>query len=67
LTASPLQAALVNGMLAHSDGTDDSARIFPVHLVALVLALAAGEKFGIDGMHSCAPSRSATTSARASP
>ena len=40
----PIEAALVNGVLAHSDETDD-------HLASAVVpaASAVGEKFGIDG------------------
>ena len=51
LTASPLEAALVNGMLAHSDETDDSNEYSQSHPGCAVVpaALAAGEKFNADG------------------
>lgn len=51
LTASPLEAALINGMLAHSDETDDSNEFSQSHPGCAIVpaALAAGEKFGIDG------------------
>jgi 2-methylcitrate dehydratase PrpD len=50
-TADPLVAALVNGMLAHSDETDDSNEFSQSHPGAPIVpaALAAAEKFGIDG------------------
>ena len=53
MTASPLEAALVNGMLAHSDETDDSNEYSQSHPGCAVVpaALAVGEKFGADGMH----------------
>ena len=53
MTASPPEAALVNGMLAQSDETDDSHEFSQSHPGCAVVpaALAAGEKFGIDGMH----------------
>ncbi len=53
MTASPLEAALVNGMLAHSDETDDSNEYSQSHPGCAVIpaALAAGEKFGTDGLH----------------
>nr|WP_294518725.1 MmgE/PrpD family protein [uncultured Rhodopila sp.] len=53
MTANPLEAALVNGMLAHSDETDDSNEFSQSHPGCAVVpaALAAGEKFGTDGMH----------------
>jgi 2-methylcitrate dehydratase PrpD len=53
MTASPLEAALVNGMLAHSDETDDSNEYSQSHPGCAVIpaALATGEKFGADGMH----------------
>jgi 2-methylcitrate dehydratase PrpD len=53
MTASPLEAALVNGMLAHSDETDDSNEYSQSHPGCAVVpaALAAGEKFGADGTH----------------
>ncbi len=51
MTTSPLEAALINGMLAHSDETDDSNEYSQSHPGCAVVpaALAAGEKFGIDG------------------
>ena len=47
----PPEAAFVNGMLAHSDETDDSNAFSQSHPGCAVVpaALAAGEKFGIDG------------------
>jgi len=53
MTASPLEAALINGMLAHSDETDDSNEFSQSHPGCAVVpaALAAGEKFGSDGLH----------------
>ena len=53
MTANPLEAALVNGMLAHSDETDDSNEYSQSHPGCAVIpaALAAGEKFGVDGLH----------------
>ncbi len=53
LTANPLEAALINGMLAHSDETDDSNEYSQSHPGCAVVpaALAAGEKFGADGVH----------------
>jgi len=53
LTANPLEAALVNGMLAQSDETDDSNEFSQSHPGCAVIpaALAAGEKFGADGLH----------------
>ena len=49
----PIEAALANGVLAHSDETDDSNAASQSHPGAAVVpaALAAGEKFGIDGAH----------------
>lgn len=46
-----IEAALVNGMLAHSDETDDSHAPSHSHPGCAVVpaALAAGEQFGIDG------------------
>lgn len=51
MTSDPVTAALVNGMLAHSDETDDSNEFSQSHPGCAVVpaALAAGEKFGIDG------------------
>ncbi len=53
MTANPIEAALVNGMLAHSDETDDSNEFSQSHPGCAVVpaALAAGEKFGADGAH----------------
>ena len=53
LTANPIEAALINGMLAHSDETDDSNEYSQSHPGCAVVpaALAAGEKFGADGVH----------------
>jgi 2-methylcitrate dehydratase PrpD len=47
----PIEAALANGILAHSDETDDSHAPSLSHPGAPVVAatLAAGERFGIDG------------------
>jgi 2-methylcitrate dehydratase PrpD len=49
----PLEAALVNGVLAHSDETDDSHGPSQSHPGSAVVpsALAAAEKFGADGTH----------------
>ena len=46
-----IEAALANGMLAHSDETDDSHAASHSHPGCAVIpaALAAGEQFGIDG------------------
>ena len=51
LVVGPIEAALVNGMLAHSDETDDTHPLSLSHPGAAVVpaALAAGERFGIDG------------------
>jgi len=48
-----IEAALANGMLAHSDETDDSHAPSQSHPGCAVVpaALAAGEQFGIDGTH----------------
>jgi 2-methylcitrate dehydratase PrpD len=48
-----IEAALSNGMLAHSDETDDSHAPSQSHPGCAVVpaALAAGEQFGIDGTH----------------
>ena len=53
MTATPPEAALVNGMLAHSDETDDSHEFSQSHPGCAIVpaTLAAGEKFGIDGTH----------------
>jgi 2-methylcitrate dehydratase PrpD len=49
----PIEAALANGMLAHSDETDDTHPPSQSHPGCSIVpaALATGEKFGIDGMH----------------
>src|SRR5229473_1896322 len=51
MTSSPPEAAFINGMLAHSDETDDSNEFSQSHPGCAVVpaALAAGEKFGVDG------------------
>src|SRR5882672_4120725 len=51
MTATPPEAAFVNGMLAQSDETDDSNEYSQSHPGCAIVpaALAAGEKFGIDG------------------
>ncbi len=51
LLAGPVEAALANGVLAHSDETDDSHGPSQSHPGASVVpaALAAGEEFGING------------------
>jgi 2-methylcitrate dehydratase PrpD len=50
-TAPPPEAAFINGMLAHSDETDDSNEFSQSHPGCAVVpaTLAAGERFGIDG------------------
>lgn len=52
LVAGPIEAALANGVLAHSDETDDSHGPSQSHPGAPVVsaALAAGEEYGISGM-----------------
>jgi 2-methylcitrate dehydratase PrpD len=49
----PIEAALANGVLAHSDETDDSHSPSQSHPGAAVMpaALAAGEAFDVDGPH----------------
>jgi 2-methylcitrate dehydratase PrpD len=49
----PIEAALANGMLAHSDETDDTHSFSQSHPGCSVVpsALAVGEQFGIDGNH----------------
>lgn len=49
----PMEAALVNGVMAHSDETDDSNGPSHSHPGCAVVpaALAAGERFGISGRH----------------
>jgi 2-methylcitrate dehydratase PrpD len=51
LLCGPMEAALVNGLLAHSDETDDTHPPSQSHpgCSAVPSALAVGEKFGIDG------------------
>jgi 2-methylcitrate dehydratase PrpD len=51
MTASPPEAAFVNGMLAQADETDDSNEFSQSHPGCSIVpaTLAAGEKFGIDG------------------
>ena len=49
----PIEAALTNAMLSHADETDDAHSPSHSHPGCAVVpaALAAGEQFGIDGMH----------------
>ena len=51
ITCDAIGAAMANGMLAHSDETDDSHAPSQSHpgCVAIPAALATGEQFGIDG------------------
>jgi 2-methylcitrate dehydratase PrpD len=51
IVCGPMEAALANGMLAHSDETDDTHAPSQSHPGCAVVpaALAAGEQFGIDG------------------
>jgi 2-methylcitrate dehydratase PrpD len=53
IVTSPIEAALVNGIQAHSDETDDSHPLSGMHPGAPTVsaALAAGEVFGISGAH----------------
>ena len=53
LLCGPIEAALANGVLAHSDETDDSHGPSRAHPGAAVVpaALALGEQYGIDGTH----------------
>jgi 2-methylcitrate dehydratase PrpD len=53
LTAAPIDAALANGVMAHSDETDDSHNASRSHPGCSVVpaALAAAEIYGIDGAH----------------
>ncbi|MBR0852514.1 MmgE/PrpD family protein [Bradyrhizobium diazoefficiens] len=53
LTASPVEAALANGVMAHADETDDSHSASRSHPGCSVVpaALALGEAIGIDGAH----------------
>jgi 2-methylcitrate dehydratase PrpD len=53
IACGPIEAAMVNGMLAHSDETDDvyaPGRMHPGG-ASVSAGLATDEKFGIDGMH----------------
>ena len=49
----PIEAAFINGMLAHSDETDDSHAPSQSHPGCAVVpaAFAAGEQFAVDGVH----------------
>jgi 2-methylcitrate dehydratase PrpD len=49
----PIEAAIANGMLAHSDETDDDFTTGGAHPGCAVVpaALASGERFGISGTH----------------
>jgi 2-methylcitrate dehydratase PrpD len=51
IICAPIEAALTNAMLSHSDETDDSHAPSQSHPGCCVVpaALAAGEKFGVDG------------------
>jgi 2-methylcitrate dehydratase PrpD len=53
IVCGPLEAAMANGMLAHSDETDDSHAPSHCHPGCGIVpaALAAGEQFGITGTH----------------
>src|SRR5215469_41466 len=53
LVCGPIEAALTNGMLAHSDETDDSHSPSQSHPGCAVVpaALATGERFAISGTH----------------
>jgi 2-methylcitrate dehydratase PrpD len=53
IVCGPIEAAMANGMLAHSDETDDSHALSHCHpgCAMVPAALAAGEQFGIDGTH----------------
>ena len=53
----PLEAALVNGVLGHSDETDDAHAPTLAHpgVAVIPAVLATGEKFGIDGAQFCVP------------
>ena len=53
LTASPVDAALANGVMAHADETDDSHNASRTHPGAGVVpaALAAADQLGCDGAH----------------
>jgi 2-methylcitrate dehydratase PrpD len=51
LLCGPMEAAMVNGVLGHSDETDDAHAPTLAHpgVAVVPAALAAGEKFGVDG------------------
>jgi len=51
IVCGPIEAAMANGMLAHSDETDDTHPVSFTHPGCSVVpsALAAGERFGTDG------------------
>nr|ACN58932.1 hypothetical protein AKSOIL_0090 [uncultured bacterium BLR7] len=51
LVIGPIEAAMINGMLAHSDETDDTHPVSYTHPGCSIVpsALAAGEKFAADG------------------
>ena len=53
MVCGPIEAALANGVMAHADETDDSHGPSQSHPGAPIVpaALAAGEKFGIEGAH----------------
>ncbi len=53
IVCGPIEAAMVNGMLAHSDETDDSHAPSHCHPGCGIVpaALATGEQFGISGTH----------------
>jgi 2-methylcitrate dehydratase PrpD len=53
LQVGPIEAALVNGTMAHADETDDTLAPGPWHPGSNVVpaALAAGEQFGVSGAH----------------
>src|SRR5262245_59594942 len=53
LLCGAMEAALANGMLAHSDETDDTHSFSQSHPGCSVVpaSLAAGEQFGIEGVH----------------
>ncbi len=53
LLVGPVEAALVNGTMAHADETDDTLAPGPWHPGSNVVpaALAAGERFGVSGAH----------------
>jgi 2-methylcitrate dehydratase PrpD len=53
IVCGPLEAAMANGMLAHSDETDDSHAPSHSHpgCATIPAALAAGEQFGVAGTH----------------